>query len=146
MLLLLLVLVAGGFRGVLADAEACSAAWNNAKAKMEAEKLSPEFIAAFKHSFDAYVAGSAGAILEEELSPIPDGAIPSLAKLKASGELGAANTELLDKLVMFKLNGGLGTSMGLERAKSLLTVRNGTVSFLDLIAQQVLAVREKYGR
>jgi len=37
---------------------------------------------------------------------------------------------------MLKLNGGLGTSMGLEKAKSLLSVKEGK-TFLDLIAQQV---------
>lgn len=37
---------------------------------------------------------------------------------------------------MLKLNGGLGTSMGLEKAKSLLEVKDGK-TFLDLIAEQV---------
>ncbi len=37
---------------------------------------------------------------------------------------------------MLKLNGGLGTSMGLEKAKSLLPVKEGK-TFLDLIAEQV---------
>ena len=40
--------------------------------------------------------------------------------------------------MVVKLNGGLGTSMGLDRAKSLLEVRDG-LSFLDIIARQVLA-------
>jgi UTP--glucose-1-phosphate uridylyltransferase len=39
---------------------------------------------------------------------------------------------------VLKLNGGLGTSMGLEKAKSLLTVKEGK-TFLDLIAEQVCA-------
>jgi UTP--glucose-1-phosphate uridylyltransferase len=41
---------------------------------------------------------------------------------------------------VIKLNGGLGTSMGMERAKSLLCVRRG-LSFLDIIARQVLHLR-----
>ena len=45
---------------------------------------------------------------------------------------------------MIKLNGGLGTSMGLDRAKSLLEVRDG-LSFLDIIARQVLAARKEHG-
>jgi UTP--glucose-1-phosphate uridylyltransferase len=44
---------------------------------------------------------------------------------------------------MIKLNGGLGTSMGLDRAKSLLTVRDGK-NFLDLIVDQVRYAREHY--
>jgi UTP--glucose-1-phosphate uridylyltransferase len=52
--------------------------------------------------------------------------------------------ELLDQLVIVKLNGGLGTSMGLSGAKSLLEVKPGT-TFLDVIARQVLALRERHG-
>jgi UTP--glucose-1-phosphate uridylyltransferase len=52
--------------------------------------------------------------------------------------------EVLDRLVVVKLNGGLGTSMGLSGPKSLLEVKPGT-SFLDVIATQVLALRERHG-
>lgn len=45
---------------------------------------------------------------------------------------------------MLKLNGGLGTSMGLERAKSLLPVKDGK-TFLDLIAEQIELLRSKTG-
>ena len=51
---------------------------------------------------------------------------------------------MLDRLVVVKLNGGLGTSMGLSGPKSLLEVKPGT-SFLDVIATQVLALRERHG-
>ena len=45
----------------------------------------------------------------------------------------------LSRTVLLKLNGGLGTSMGLDRAKSLLIVRNN-LTFLDIIARQALLV------
>ncbi len=45
--------------------------------------------------------------------------------------------------MVIKLNGGLGTSMGMDKAKSLLPVREGA-SFLDLIVRQVLSVRREY--
>lgn len=45
---------------------------------------------------------------------------------------------LLSATAVLKLNGGLGTSMGLEKAKSLLEVKDGK-TFLDLIAEQVHA-------
>lgn len=51
---------------------------------------------------------------------------------------------LLSQTAVFKLNGGLGTSMGLEKAKSLLEVKDGK-TFLDLIAEQVKFQRQKYG-
>ena len=44
---------------------------------------------------------------------------------------------------MLKLNGGLGTGMGLEKAKSLLPLKDGA-TFLDFIAQQVELTREKF--
>ena len=44
--------------------------------------------------------------------------------------------DLLAATAVLKLNGGLGTSMGLEKAKSLLVVKEGK-TFLDLIAEQV---------
>jgi UTP--glucose-1-phosphate uridylyltransferase len=47
-------------------------------------------------------------------------------------------------VVVLKLNGGLGTSMGMTRAKSLLEVKEG-LSFLDIIVRQVLHLREQTG-
>jgi UTP--glucose-1-phosphate uridylyltransferase len=46
--------------------------------------------------------------------------------------------------VVIKLNGGLGTSMGMTRAKSLLPVKDG-LSFLDVIARQIERLRERHG-
>jgi len=51
--------------------------------------------------------------------------------------------ELLKKTVVLKLNGGLGTGMGLDKAKSLLPVGGGH-NFLDLIANQVDFMKKKY--
>lgn len=42
----------------------------------------------------------------------------------------------LNKLVVIKLNGGLGTSMGCTGPKSLISVRN-ELTFLDLTIQQI---------
>ena len=44
--------------------------------------------------------------------------------------------DLLNKLVVLKLNGGLGTSMGCTGPKSLISVRN-QLTFLDLTVQQI---------
>ena len=52
--------------------------------------------------------------------------------------------KLLTQTAVFKLNGGLGTSMGLEKAKSLLEVKNGK-TFLDLIAEQIKYTRKQFG-
>ena len=45
---------------------------------------------------------------------------------------------------LIKLNGGLATTMGLQRPKSLLEAREGR-SFLDIIIGQTLALRRRHG-
>lgn len=42
----------------------------------------------------------------------------------------------LDKLVVIKLNGGLGTSMGCTGPKSLISLRRD-LTFLDMNVQQI---------
>lgn len=44
--------------------------------------------------------------------------------------------EILNKLIVVKLNGGLGTSMGCQGPKSVISVRSG-LTFLDLTIQQL---------
>lgn len=48
----------------------------------------------------------------------------------------ALRHELLDKLVVVKLNGGLGTTMGCTLPKSAIEVRQD-LSFLDMTVRQV---------
>ncbi len=64
--------------------------------------------------------------------------LPTLEELrgKTAGDVPA----LLKQTVVLKLNGGLGTGMGLDKAKSLLKVK-GDNTFLDFIAQQVEHLR-----
>ena len=50
---------------------------------------------------------------------------------------------MLDQLVVVKLNGGLGTSMGCKGPKSVIPVRND-LTFLDLTVQQIEAINKKY--
>jgi UTP--glucose-1-phosphate uridylyltransferase len=50
----------------------------------------------------------------------------------------------LGRSVIIKLNGGLGTSMGMDKAKSLLPVRKGK-TFLDIIVDQVRNARATHG-
>ncbi|MBV9205168.1 MAG: UTP--glucose-1-phosphate uridylyltransferase [Actinobacteria bacterium] len=85
---------------------------------------------------------------EREAGRLPGEALEPLADLPCLDELpepppGQAR-DVLDRLVVVKLNGGLGTSMGLSGPKSLLEVKPGT-SFLDIIATQVLALRKRHG-
>jgi UTP--glucose-1-phosphate uridylyltransferase len=80
--------------------------------------------------------GEQGMLPEDELEPIDE--LPDAEALPESD--GAA----LDQAVVLKLNGGLGTSMGMTKAKSLLEVKD-ELTFLDIIVRQVLHLRERYG-
>ncbi|KAJ8442212.1 hypothetical protein Cgig2_005152 [Carnegiea gigantea] len=64
--------------------------------------------------------------------------------LASPPEDAAKTKELLDKLVVLKLNGGLGTTMGCTGPKSVIEVRNG-LTFLDLIVKQIENLNSKYG-
>jgi len=106
---------------------------------MRENGLSDPAIASFAMHLKRLRDGERGTIAEDEISSVPD--LPDAENLDAHREAGRAR---LDTVVVIKLNGGLGTSMGLDRAKSLLPVR-GRRSFLDLIARQVLALQERVG-
>mmetsp|Transcript_4311 Transcript_4311/g.5598 ORF Transcript_4311/g.5598 Transcript_4311/m.5598 type:complete len:1075 (-) Transcript_4311:1349-4573(-) len=107
------------------------------KAKMEAENISPSAISAFESTFNSLVSGNTGIIPESTISPSPDLVHTESIQIES-------NTELLKETVVLKLNGGLGTGMGLDKAKSLLKVK-GNDTFLDLTAKQVIKMRETYG-
>jgi UDP-N-acetylglucosamine pyrophosphorylase len=111
----------------------------SALSKMRAAGLSEAACASFAGAWRQAASGQAGLMPEAELQPAD--AIPSLADATASA---SPDPALLDKLCVIKLNGGLGTSMGLERAKSLIPVKDG-LNFLDFIARQILALRATHG-
>ena len=76
-----------------------------------------------------------------EISIKPVHQIPSLTE-NIRGKV-SCDPQLLQDTIVVKLNGGLGTSMGLDKAKSLLMVKDGN-TFLDLIAKQVISMRKQY--
>ncbi|MBM6402638.1 UTP--glucose-1-phosphate uridylyltransferase [Phycicoccus sp. CSK15P-2] len=81
-----------------------------------------------------------GTIPEDTVEPLTE--VPALADVRPDDE--NAVREALGRTVVVKLNGGLGTGMGVQGPKSALEVREGR-TFLDVIAEQVLALRERYG-
>jgi UTP--glucose-1-phosphate uridylyltransferase len=110
-----------------------------ARQKMAEAGVAPEAIEVFSHYYGQLESGATGLIPEDSISPLTDPDKLSDVEIGADAQQAA-----LAKTVIIKLNGGLGTSMGMERAKSLLPVRDGR-TFLDLIVSQVLAARESYG-
>ena len=108
-------------------------------AKMEAADLSDMMIHVFHYYYNQLVAGATGYIPSHEAGPV--GAIPDYEAL--DDRYAIAGEAVLDKVVMIKLNGGLGTSMGMNGPKSLLPVKEG-LSFLDITVQQIQHMREKW--
>ena len=110
-----------------------------AQDKMRQAGVNEAAVKVFSHYYHQVEAGTTGLIPEETISPLVE--VPRLEDIDISEE---AERSALAKTVIIRLNGGLGTSMGMDRAKSLLPVRDGD-SFLDIIVRQVLAARERYG-
>ncbi|MGY6631140.1 MAG: UTP--glucose-1-phosphate uridylyltransferase [Wenzhouxiangella sp.] len=106
--------------------------------RMRHEQLPPLAIAAFERQVRQLARGQTGLIADSELAPLTD--VPRLDDLADDP---ATAAQALKQCVVIKLNGGLGTSMGLNQAKSLLPAR-ADQSFLALIAQQVLHARQQH--
>ncbi|MDP9820285.1 UTP--glucose-1-phosphate uridylyltransferase [Nocardioides massiliensis] len=109
-----------------------------AREKMAEAGLDPVSIRVFAHYYRLLEHGETGMIPEDSIEPL---AMEALADVDVPDEVG---TQALQETAVVKLNGGLGTSMGMDRAKSLLGVRKG-LSFLDVIARQVLHLRATHG-
>lgn len=101
--------------------------------KMEAAGMPDVAIKTFEHYYTLLAGGQTGMIPESDIEPVE-----SLPDSEGFGpELEEAGRAALGRVVMIKLNGGLGTSMGLEKAKSLLVVKKD-FTFLDIIARQAI--------
>ena len=109
-------------------------------AKMRAAGLSESALSAFAANYRALCRNETGLMPEAGLEAVE--ALPQAAALRDPGAEGFA--ALMRETVVIKLNGGLGTGMGLEKAKSLLAVRDG-LTFLDLIVRQMLLLRARAG-
>jgi UTP--glucose-1-phosphate uridylyltransferase len=107
--------------------------------KMRAEGIGDAAIETFARQYRRLRDGDTGVLAEDVIEPVRD-----LPDADALEDPGSDVTELLDQAVVIKLNGGLGTSMGMTQAKSLLEVKDG-MTFLDLIVRQVLDLREASG-
>ena len=103
--------------------------------KMRREGLPDAAIETFRHYYEQLAEGETGMIPESEIEPVED--VQQLDDLPEGDPP-------LDQAVVLKLNGGLGTSMGMTQAKSLIEAKDG-LTFLDVIARQVVSLREHSG-
>lgn len=101
--------------------------------KMQSEGLPDIAIANFKNHYQQLLDGFTGFI--------PESTIRAIDTLPDADDLNQQHLALgnaaLPATVLIKLNGGLGTSMGLDRAKSLINVKQN-YSFLDIIVQHAI--------
>jgi len=107
--------------------------------KMRRAGVREPTIRAFEYNYQHLAAGRTAFVPETSIEPVRD--LPRFEDI-AAGDTG--DVSLLSKTVVLKLNGGLGTSMGLDRAKSLLPLRDG-LTFLDFTVKQVQHLRAQYG-
>ena len=107
------------------------------QSKMRASGVAEATINAFLAAVAKVAAGERGQIPESAIASVAE--LPTLESLPPAG---GAVDGLLNQLAVIKLNGGLGTSMGLARAKSLIKVK-GEDTFLDFIAKQILHLRAR---
>ena len=108
-----------------------------ARAKMQDAGVDPVAVDTFAHYYRLLEHGETGMIPESTIDPLD---MEALRDVEVGADDAAA---AIRATAVIKLNGGLGTSMGMDRAKSLLCVRRG-LSFLDIIARQVMHLRNEY--
>jgi UTP--glucose-1-phosphate uridylyltransferase len=116
-----------------------------ARTKMTEAGVASAAIETFTRFYHLLQSGASGMIREDDIDPLVD--IPNRAELTIGDDEAAA---ALAQTAMLKLNGGLGTSMGMDQAKSLLPVRQAPdgsqmLTFLDIIVGQVRAARAATG-
>jgi UTP--glucose-1-phosphate uridylyltransferase len=106
--------------------------------KMRTDGAPQVAIDTFAQYYDQLARGETGSLPESEIEPVED--VQDAERLPDPGPGADA---LMDRTIVLRLNGGLGTSMGMTKAKSLIEAKDGS-SFLDVIARQVLAQRERH--
>ena len=106
---------------------------------MKAEGIPDGVNKTFSAYYQKLQKGERGMIGSSEIKPPSGSNLVDYEDIRLGGE-----SQILKGVVVIKLNGGLGTSMGLSKAKSLLPVK-GNMNFLDIIARQILTLRASSG-
>jgi UTP--glucose-1-phosphate uridylyltransferase len=92
----------------------------------------------FRRAYARLRAGEQGLVPSADID-----VLDSVTDVATLGRYRDAGIAALRQAVVVKLNGGLGTTMGLTQAKSLLPVK-GDLTFLDVIVRQVLHLRRAH--
>jgi UTP--glucose-1-phosphate uridylyltransferase len=107
--------------------------------KMRDDGAADAGVATFAYYFERLRAGDTGTLAESAIAPVDE--LPDAAALPDDA---AGARAALERTVVIKLNGGLGTSMGMSGPKSLLEVKDG-LTFLDIVVRQILDLRARTG-
>ena len=108
-----------------------------AEHKMRAAGQPEEAVRNLRNAYERLVAGRPVMLASADLEPA--GEVPKLDELPD-----ADAADALAAVALVKLNGGLATTMGLRRPKSLVEARDG-LTFLDIVIGQTLELRRRHG-
>jgi len=89
---------------------------------MGSEGLPPLVIDTFGYYYGEVLEGATGLVSDRDIQSVDPDEIESYDHLI---EYGSKGVDVFDQTVRIILNGGLGTSMGLTAAKSLIEVKSG---------------------
>lgn len=110
--------------------------------RMYADGLPHPVVKNYARLFEQVVKGDTGIITEDSLDPI--GTIDTLEDIQGDEIYRAIGLRSVGQLAVIRLNGGLGSSMGMPNAKSLLPIR-GNLTFNDLMIEQLKDLSTRTG-
>ncbi|MBC2695187.1 MAG: UTP--glucose-1-phosphate uridylyltransferase [Desulfobacteraceae bacterium] len=99
---------------------------------MKKEGIQPIVIDTFVYYYEKLVAGEKGFIFDRDIRPINSDEIEDA---RDASEYAEAGEKALKHVVMIILNGGLGTTMGMKKAKSLIRAKDNK-TFLEIILEK----------
>jgi UTP--glucose-1-phosphate uridylyltransferase len=104
--------------------------WIIFQTKMKNANLSNYIINNFKYNYNQLLKGTTGMIPEINIDIVKN--LFNISDISNNN----IDKSLLSSVAILKLNGGLGTTMGLNKAKSLLEVKDNK-TFIELIIKQI---------
>ncbi len=100
--------------------------------KMKQESLPTPVLDTFSYYYGEVLTGETGLIYDRDIRPVGAAEIQTYDRILEYARVGI---DVFPQTVRIVLNGGLGTSMGLTGAKSMIDIRDG-MSFLYIIMRQ----------
>lgn len=107
--------------------------------RMRDDHAPETLISFFMRQVRKFIDGQGGFLTHKDIIPVDQ-----LPDMEEAAPFASAGREALRQTVIIKLNGGLGTSMGLDTTKSLLPAKEGR-SFLEVILDQLAYLRRSLG-